>query len=656
MSQSRSKKGRALFCSRDSGGKHEQTPAQYVSWAIRESERLELDFNGTPEEINRMVTDGLAVSGDLYFDYCVSGNELSRPALDALLAEVRRDLRVSHIFIPNRDRLMRPDDAIDGLRLEKEIRECGVTIVYMGLVLGPLKFRERIDIGESISAIVDFHNSGKFRTDLSEKMIYAQLQLAANGYSTGGRAPFGFRRHLVRSDGTLVRQLSDGEVVRQAGHHVMWLPGPQEEVDLLKRILKMLVDLPASRVARILNEEGIPSPDAGRTRTDSGTKHKVQGRWHQSSIVNIGRSSLVRAICKYGQRSMGDQRRMTPHGPRPLEESDVNRRRKPKVIRNSPDQVVSAAARFEPLISPEESIRLTEILDARAGTQRGKSRSRNPDQNPLGGRIFDMKCGWLMYRIPNRGSFRYTCGLYQQSRPRQCSHNHVDGPTATRFGLEVIRQRLLAPGTLEAIKSKLRDRLSARPRNDSAEKGIVALQEELAAVQEQLKTAKRSLAFANSKEQFNDVNDVVEELKSGQKELELKIRMAKAEQSRTQHIDQLAEALSLVDRLPDLASDPSNFPAIRALFQAVDLQMFLNFNRVQKQKSFENKLAGGILTVGNVPSPIEKYCGRTDRRSVHEQYRQAKNPEGEQPSGRLNPTDSDRNDESLGNVNRDDRI
>ena len=60
-------KGRAAFYSRDSGGKHEQTPAQYVEWAQCCAKELGLRFKGTPTEINRMIKSGEPVSGDLFF-------------------------------------------------------------------------------------------------------------------------------------------------------------------------------------------------------------------------------------------------------------------------------------------------------------------------------------------------------------------------------------------------------------------------------------------------------------------------------------------------------------------------------------------------------------------------------------------------------------
>ena len=116
--------------------------------------------------------------------------------------------------------------------------------------------------------MIDYNSAGEFRRELAQKMIHAQITLAQAGFSTGGRAPFGFRRWLARTDGTPVRALADREYVKMAGHHVVWLPGPAEELALISRILDMLETMPASRVAKVLTREGVPPPDADRHRTD----------------------------------------------------------------------------------------------------------------------------------------------------------------------------------------------------------------------------------------------------------------------------------------------------------------------------------------------------------------------------------------------------
>src|SRR5579862_653545 len=110
---------------------------------------------------------------------------------------------------------------------------------------------------------------------------------------------------------------------------------------------------------------------------------------------------------------MGDQLRFSAEGPRGLEDGDLRRDGQPKVVTNPESARVVATGRFDPLVDPERHQRLLQTLDERAGTQRGKPRASDPSTNPLGSRIFDMHCGWPMYRQPYNQTFRYLCGFYQ---------------------------------------------------------------------------------------------------------------------------------------------------------------------------------------------------------------------------------------------------
>ena len=164
----RPQRGRALFYTRDSGGRHETTPGQYVGWAQRKAAEFGVSFDGTPEAIEGMIRSGQSRRGDLFLDYGVSGNVLSRDGLGAMLKEARADRSVSHVFIPRRDRLARPDDPVDAVQLENGLRGAGLTLVFMDRVCGPLKRGQRRDIGELIVSLIDYEKSGKDRRELAE--------------------------------------------------------------------------------------------------------------------------------------------------------------------------------------------------------------------------------------------------------------------------------------------------------------------------------------------------------------------------------------------------------------------------------------------------------------------------------------------------------
>jgi len=652
----RSTAGRALFYTRDSLGKHDTTPGEYVLWAGRAAAQHGATFAGSPGQIEAMIRSGRSRDGDLFLDYGVTGNKMSRAGLDAMIQAALTDRGVSHVLIPRRDRFARPDDPIDGMKLENLLREGGLTLVFMDRVVPPLERGRRRDVGELIVAMLDYNHAGEFRRELAQKMIYAQTALAKAGFSVGGRPPFGFRRWLAREDGAPVRQLVEGEYVKMAGHHVVWLPGPEEEMAVIRRILEMLETMPASRVAARLTAEGVPTPDAGRTRVDGGVRHRTSGVWNQPTITNIARNPLLGAVMAYGRRSMGDQLRYSADGPRTLGDDDLRADGKPKVVTNPDSARLVAPARFEPLVDGDHHERLLRTLDERAGTQRGKPRSRQPERNPLGGRVFDMSCGWPLYRQPYNGSFRYLCGLYQQSHGAECKHNLVGGPVATGFVLGCVRQRVLSPSFRSKLEVKLRE-IAARelgaPRPD---RGVASKRAALAEVSRKRERAARNMALAEDQGQYRAVAAVFDQLKREEQALEADLRQLEQEVAPVVDIDaEVVAALEALDDLGELAADPTNLGAIGELFRRLNVRLFLSFREERPKKRVVNRVVGGVVTFGATAPPVALYEGPTGRRAL-EGRREAETGQSRAVSRVLPAPSLEHGGDSLGTVSRGERI
>lgn len=266
MNTKEQKKKIGLFYHRDSGGEHQQTPPQYVKWGIKTAKELGVEFKAKPDDIKKLMTSGKPFDSNIFFDYKVEGDAISRPALNALFEKLQNSNgEFSHVFICDPDRLCRPDDPLDGIALENKIRRFGVAIVYKNKTLHPIKRGEQHDIAEIITGVVAYDRAGGFLHGHAEKMVSAKIESAEKCHWTGGRPGYGFRRWLVEDNGTQVRTLDDGETVRQKGHHIEALPD-EEAMKIVKRILKMLQKQSASEVCRVLNQEGVPSPDASTLR------------------------------------------------------------------------------------------------------------------------------------------------------------------------------------------------------------------------------------------------------------------------------------------------------------------------------------------------------------------------------------------------------
>jgi len=655
----RPRAGRALFYTRDSGGEHESTPAQYVEWARRKATDLCVAFRGTAQRIHAMIAGGVSVDGDLFVDFGVKGNQLTRPALDALVREAMSDATVSHILIPRRDRLARPDEPTDALQIEHKLRAAGISLVFMDLVLQPIVRGRKRDIGEMIVGMIDYAGSGEFRRELAEKMIYSQIELAKRGFSTGGRPCYGFRRALVReADKAIVRILEDGERVRRTGHHVVWVPSDRGEIAIVLRIVGMLEKMPASQVAAVLTREGVPAPDSGRVRTDNGVPHPVSGVWHQSTIVSIAKNPMLVGIVVHGRRSMGDQLRFTPQGPRSLEDADFRDGSLPKVVMNPESNLVTAPASFPPLLVAERQRELVAELNRRSGTQRGKPRSRTPGSNPLGCRVFDMTCSWPMYRTPYAGSFRYVCGLYQQSHSGTCENNHVDGLIATRFVLETIRQKCLTPKILGRIEERLQRIAEEEANTPGATKQLAAKQAELSGIEGTLAKVTHNMAVADNDDQRRAMASVFDKLSIEKRRVQEDLASLKASvPDRSDPASEVAAAMELLGRLEQLATDESSLVDVGELFKLVDAKLYLRFTKVAWGKRLVNRVQGGVLTLGAAPPPIKPYEGSTNRANVQAGRQTSPEQKGgsELPPPPRNSSPR-REGDSSGNVSRGDRI
>lgn len=120
-------------------------------------------------------------------------------------------------------------------------------------------------------------------------------------------------------------------------------------------------------------------------------------------------------------------------------------------------------------------------------------------------------------------------------------------------------------------------------------------------------------------------------------------------------VDEEVDAvMAEISNLKELAGDEENLPAITALFQRIDVQVYAKFKPVKKKKRVENQLTGGIITWGTVPSPIQKYQGATSRAALGAAREINQTPALNLP-GNSSALTSGTEDKSLGNVSRGER-
>lgn len=101
--------------------------------------------------------------------------------------------------------------------------------------------------------------AGEYSRELGVKVLAGQKRLAGLGFKQGGMPGYGLRRMLVSASGTPKQELAAGERKSLATDRVILVPGPAQEIQVVKEIYRMLVSERRSvyAIARELNRRSI---------------------------------------------------------------------------------------------------------------------------------------------------------------------------------------------------------------------------------------------------------------------------------------------------------------------------------------------------------------------------------------------------------------
>jgi hypothetical protein len=202
-------------------------PRAYVQWAQTKAAEHGAHFSGIAEQVMMMIETRKNQYGDIFLDYEVEGDTLEKKGLSALFNEIQRAPNVSHVQIIRRS-FIAAGRRHRWIAVGKKYTCIGSAYCLFGSSAAAVKARSTTGyIVNVIVAALDFQRGKKELFDLADKMVQAKRRVAMLGFATGGRPPSGFRRWLVRQDGTRVRELVDNEKVKTPGHHIAWLPRPE---------------------------------------------------------------------------------------------------------------------------------------------------------------------------------------------------------------------------------------------------------------------------------------------------------------------------------------------------------------------------------------------------------------------------------------------
>lgn len=117
--------------------------------------------------------------------------------------------------------------------------------------------------------------AGEYSRELSIKVFSGQCRLIELGFRQGGPAGFGLRRQLVDQHGTPKQILMQGEYKSLQTDRVVLVPGPEEEIQVVREIYDLLTKhgVLEAEIAHRFNQRGVAT-DLGKPWT-RGTVHQI---------------------------------------------------------------------------------------------------------------------------------------------------------------------------------------------------------------------------------------------------------------------------------------------------------------------------------------------------------------------------------------------
>lgn len=615
-------KNQARVYLRRSTSAQETSLETQLQWAIGAAQQQGILLGASIHDIEHMQLHRLTRHRDLYLDDATSGSKTRRPAFDAMLAETNSDTSISHVFVFKRDRFGRPKDPLEMMMVERDLRNLGVTLVMSEGVIDPSTTGQSA-LGQTAMSLFGYHESGEFSRKLGERMVLVQRQLAEDGYSTGGRPPYGFGRCLCDArTGEVIQELEDNIEMRKKGCHVRFLPKDDGKIAIWIRILEWLeAEYGYKRIANELNRLGIPSPDAGRTRHDCGTEHEVSGKWNHNTIKALAGNPIITGVKLYGRYSEGVHYRASSNGPRPAGHDELLQDGSGRVVENDRSAWIEASAGDFSLFDTDRWQRLQNKLAERSGSQAGKRKASDPGAYPLATRVFDMTdgCGSVMYGTVRKdnGAGRpfYRCGAYMKSQGQQCHHNTVDGEGLLRFTLQTIVMCVKRAGGADKIRAAIEARAkSERSRPRPPEVAIHAeIRGQVEKLRRQIEQAPRKILETEDAEVRAMLHSALENLRDELAERERALEEAKARMPlRQEQMDteiEVQKALALLERIQEICSDPVARAALPKLLGDLGVRIGLNFGEGRFNGRRVRRLKGGIIAFGNRPLPCPLRTG-----------------------------------------------
>ncbi len=206
-----------------------------------------------------------------YADVAKSGLDLAhRPGLRQMLADVvSTQPRYVAILVYDVSRWGRFQDADESAYYEFLCKKAGVRVHYCAEPF-PNDDTTTSALLKTLKRVM----AGEYSRELSAKVFAGQWRIANAGYKLGGRPGYGLRRCLLDRDGNPKGPLAFGEKKNLQSDHVCFIPGPPEEVGIVREIYSRFAEgISIKTIVRSLNARRVP--------------RDIPGPWHYRTVHRI---------------------------------------------------------------------------------------------------------------------------------------------------------------------------------------------------------------------------------------------------------------------------------------------------------------------------------------------------------------------------------
>lgn len=218
-----------------------------------------------------------------YVDEGKSGTTfLERPGFCGLLADVEAGADFTYVLVYDESRWGRPGNPRENSYWKMHFERHGVHVRVVNS-----QSKHQNDIGSYVVEVVESAEASEYSKKISRSTLRGAKANAEKGYSSGGTAPYGYKRIAVsRTTGLFIRELPSGVHAHKEDERVSFDLGDVQEIRVVQGIFQWrLQGLGYRSIANKLNADDVPCPRRGRWR------NKDQ-KWSSNTIREILRNPV----------------------------------------------------------------------------------------------------------------------------------------------------------------------------------------------------------------------------------------------------------------------------------------------------------------------------------------------------------------------------